>query len=274
MRVLEKLRKHNHRNLVHILRHGKLQRSEYYYIDMPVYDLNLDNYIQGNWKHYEKKGLYFDVQSGKKTLSPVWSIMKDITCGIAFIHSLREAHRDLKPRNGIKWFVMNLRKVLYAQTQDMWKVTDFGTAAETTSKREHTTRFSRGTECYRAPEVLHGDRPRFTNKCDIWALGCILFELVTLKKAFKGDFETMKFAESGKTFLVTSTQTSGLVDVAADYFSELVQTMLCVDSSRRPSAKHLERTLGMISNEVQLDSMPTTGPQRRRHSRCMVPMTS
>ena len=41
-----------------------------------------------------------------------------------------------------------------------------------------------GTPSYISPEICEGKM--YKNKSDIWALGCILYELTTLKKAFEG----------------------------------------------------------------------------------------
>ncbi len=41
-----------------------------------------------------------------------------------------------------------------------------------------------GTPCYISPEICEGKM--YATKSDIWALGCILYELTTLRKAFEG----------------------------------------------------------------------------------------
>jgi len=41
-----------------------------------------------------------------------------------------------------------------------------------------------GTPYYMSPE-MYENKP-YTSKSDIWALGCILYELCTLKRAFEG----------------------------------------------------------------------------------------
>ena len=41
-----------------------------------------------------------------------------------------------------------------------------------------------GTPCYISPEICEG-KP-YNKKSDIWALGCILYEMTTLRKAFEG----------------------------------------------------------------------------------------
>ena len=41
-----------------------------------------------------------------------------------------------------------------------------------------------GTPCYISPEICEGKM--YATKSDMWALGCILYELTTLRKAFEG----------------------------------------------------------------------------------------
>jgi serine/threonine protein kinase len=55
-----------------------------------------------------------------------------------------------------------------------------------------STRQARGTESYRAPELLGviGEM-RYSPKSDIWSVGVILYELFMRKKAFAGDLGVM-----------------------------------------------------------------------------------
>jgi serine/threonine protein kinase len=55
--------------------------------------------------------------------------------------------------------------------------------------------YSRGTVGYRAPEPIqyHGFPNKYTNKVDIWALGCILYELVLGKQAFRDDLTVIEY---------------------------------------------------------------------------------
>ncbi len=48
-----------------------------------------------------------------------------------------------------------------------------------------------GTPCYISPEICEG-KP-YRKKSDIWAMGCILYELTTLKKAFEGPVRTQLY---------------------------------------------------------------------------------
>jgi len=55
-----------------------------------------------------------------------------------------------------------------------------------------TTIFANGTPCCRAPELLN-ENPTYTNKVDIWALGCILYELFFETKTFASDWNVNEY---------------------------------------------------------------------------------
>jgi serine/threonine protein kinase len=83
--------------------------------------------------------------------------------------------------------------VLFSESRKCWKITDFGTASEATSKHMNTTRYARGTASYRAPEVIAEDS-RFNNRADIWALGCIIYEMSTGVRLFRDDYSVLQYS--------------------------------------------------------------------------------
>ena len=130
--------------------------------------------------------------------------------------------------------------VLYSHQRETWKLADFGTAAEGTSKRDCTTGFRRGTESYRAPEVIRDINPVYNNKSDIWALGFILYELVTDEKAFASDWRVHQYAESGREFFTfNEEQLTTIENSSAKDFRQLIREMLRTELTMRPSAKSL-----------------------------------
>jgi serine/threonine protein kinase len=83
----------------------------------------------------------------------------------------------------------------------------------------------------------------YNNKSDIWALGCILHEITTTRKAFVSDWEVYECYRSGcKLKLTAESCSSWLVHhgwSAAPIITDLIEGMLQVDYTKRPSAKEL-----------------------------------
>jgi serine/threonine-protein kinase len=102
-------------------------------------------------------------------------------------------HRDLKPAN------------VMLTPAGRIKVLDFGLAKGqperspdlTPSRPEHTPPTTRegvvmGTPAYMSPEQARGEP--VDHRTDVWALGCILYEMVTGQRAFRGDTVTETIA--------------------------------------------------------------------------------
>lgn len=125
--------------------------------------------------------------------------------------------------------------MLYCANDMRWKIADFGLTTEATSKRAHTTRYARGTPSYRAPELLKEDS-KYNNKVDIFAMGCILFELATGRKAFRDDFSIHEYSISHSEFdlfpLIDSENHQPILP--------LISAMLSKTDLKRPSARDLQ----------------------------------
>jgi len=94
---------------------------------------------------------------------------------LGYIHDRGVAHRDLKPEN-----------VMVAD-DDTIKLIDFGIAASAKSKRLTFAKLSRtmGTPDYISPEQVKGKRG--DSRSDLYALGVMLYEMLTGKVPFTGD---------------------------------------------------------------------------------------
>jgi serine/threonine-protein kinase Nek2 len=134
--------------------------------------------------------------------------------------------------------------VLFSEKKAIWKIGDFGLTSEGTSKHVKTTRYSRGTDCYRAPELLKEDSPKFNNKSDIWALGCILHELAAGHKAFSNDFSVFQYALNGEKLVI------GYPQSADCWITKTIHQMLEGDASKRPGASELLRKFREISSQT------------------------
>jgi serine/threonine protein kinase len=189
-------------NIVKVLRHGWLTDSDDF-IDMEFCFGILENYISGShtarMKTFPSVHLtQFSLLAADWGILNVWSIIYQIFSGLEFIHEHRLVHRDIKPSNSNAALSSAMADclVLYSEKEMQWKISDFGFTVEGSSKRAITSEFSRGTASYRAPELLDPVKYTYTNKVDLWALGCVIFELVAERKAFKDDIAVYDHARN------------------------------------------------------------------------------
>ena len=123
----------------------------------------------------------------------------------------------------------------------MWKLADFGLSSEGSSTRNLPTKYSSGTPGYRAPELMDsgGDPAMFNNKVDIWATGCILYELATGSRPFKSDWDVLSHRFSRKNMEVVLDDSFDMHSV--DSIKKHIFDMLQIDPSDRPSASFLSK---------------------------------
>jgi len=165
----------------------------------------------------------------------LFTIVVHIARGLEFMHAnISHAHRDLKPGNGnnnhILWGLMIT--VLYCRWDNRWKLTDFGISAQATSRRAHTTVYSKGTSSYRAPELL-AEHAAFTNKVDIWALGCILHELATGRHAFHEDWAVREYFHNDGDLPISLPSSLGFFK---HQILGVINDLLSRDWNQRPAA--------------------------------------
>ncbi|XP_052018144.1 serine/threonine-protein kinase Nek5 [Apodemus sylvaticus] len=96
-----------------------------------------------------------------------------ISLGLKHIHDRKILHRDIKSQN-----------IFLSQNGMVAKLGDFGTARTLNNSME-LAQTCAGTPYYLSPEICQ-NRP-YNNKTDIWSLGCVLYELCTLKHPFESD---------------------------------------------------------------------------------------
>lgn len=119
----------------------------------------------------------FDKVSQEKTLTEeeAANIMKQLLSAVVYCHSKQVVHRDLKPEN------------LLLESKDQGariKVIDFGTSQIFNPLKKMTMKI--GTPYYIAPEVLSQS---YTEQCDVWSCGVILYILLCGYPPFVGKNE-------------------------------------------------------------------------------------
>lgn len=104
------------------------------------------------------------------------TFLYQILRGIAYCHSHRVLHRDLKPQN-----------LLIDRRTNALKLADFG-LARAFGIPVRTFTHEVVTLWYRAPEILLGSC-HYSTPVDVWSVGCIFAEMVTQRPLFPGDSE-------------------------------------------------------------------------------------
>jgi NIMA (never in mitosis gene a)-related kinase len=112
------------------------------------------------------------------------------------VHSRKILHRDLKPENIL------LESNVCLGGWDVIKLADFGLSRQL----EDTNAMAQtgvGTPYYMCPELMQNSE--YNASCDIWALGCVTYELLTFEKPFPG--RTMVQVQFHSTLHAHSTDT-------------------------------------------------------------------
>jgi eukaryotic-like serine/threonine-protein kinase len=119
--------------------------------------------------------LHHMLRSGKFSVDRAQNIAQQLCEALDAAHSEGIIHRDLKPQN------------ILVGAGDHVYVSDFGLAKSLESSTSGMTRTGQylGTPRYMAPEQVEAGQ--VDKRTDLYALGLILFEMVTGEEAFKGD---------------------------------------------------------------------------------------
>ncbi|KAL1224738.1 Cyclin-dependent kinase F-4 [Cardamine amara subsp. amara] len=157
LREVKSLRRMNHPNIVklkEVIRENDILYFVFEYMECNLYQLMKDR---------QKFFAEADIRN--------WCFQ--VFQGLSYMHQRGYFHRDLKPENLLV-------------SKDIIKIADFGLAREVNSSPPFTEYVS--TRWYRAPEVLLQSYV-YTSKVDMWAMGAIMAELLSLRPIFPGASE-------------------------------------------------------------------------------------
>ncbi|MFJ6940549.1 protein kinase [Streptomyces sp. NPDC101132] len=154
----------------------------------------------------------------------VLSLGVQIADGLAAAHDQGVVHRDLKPANVFLH-------------QGCVKICDFGISrsADSTAGLTSTGR-PFGTPLYMAPEQWRGEH--VDARCDLYALGCILYAMLTGTPPFTGDFYTLMRQHADQ---VPRSPRAIRPEIPLT-LEALVLALLAKDPQARPATAHTTRT--------------------------------
>jgi NIMA (never in mitosis gene a)-related kinase 1/4/5 len=177
-------------------------------------------------KSHKQKNSYFPE-------SQIVDWMKQLLAALKYLDSKRIIHRDIKSSN------------VYITVEGNLKLGDFG-IAKALSCTSDVAKTVVGTPYYMSPEVCE-NKP-YSSKSDIWSLGCLFYELVTLNHPFTGT----SFLALVMSILKETPKP--IISIYSKAVQDLISLMLTKDMNSRPSASDiLKFPYFFKSEEILLD---------------------
>ena len=157
-----------------------------------------------------------------------------ISSALQHAHNHGIVHRDIKPSN------------LFMTYQGDVKLGDFGIALDRGESDLTQSGMTVGSWLYMAPEQIRG-ASGITGQADLYALGCLLYELLTGRPPFTGEH----FAEIFDQHLKDDPKPlSNLVPDCPESLRETIENLLHKDPYQRP---HNARSVQGVMSELKLD---------------------
>jgi predicted Ser/Thr protein kinase len=218
------------------LREAKAAASLQHANICPVYEIDdADGKTFISMAFIEGETLEERIAKGPLPIKDALDIGQQIAKGLHAAHEKGIVHRDIKPAN-----------VLVAQDGQV-TIMDFGLARLTEASRLTKVDQTMGTVAYMSPEQVQG--MEVDHRSDIWALGCVLYEMVRGQRPFQGQYDQALFYE------IVQQEPDPLTSVRADVPMELefiAGKCLAKDrDDRTASAQEVARELRTLGDKLK-----------------------
>ena len=161
----------DHPNIIKIYEIYESQRSLYLVMEECKGGEIFDRIIE----HIQSKTMYSEKDAAE--------MLQQVMSAIEYFHNNGICHRDLKPEN-----LLYLKQG--AEKDNPIKVIDFGLSQIISPEKKLKTKV--GTAYYVAPEILQGN---YTEKCDIWSAGVILYIFLSGDPPFNGPSDAVIYGK-------------------------------------------------------------------------------
>ncbi len=227
-REMDILSRLNHPNIVRYLGDGKLGKQLYYTMEL-VTGGSVKEELQIHHRLPWRKVCEWGAQ---------------IASALQHAHNHGIIHRDLKPAN------------LFLTTDGKLKLGDFGIARDTGSADLTDAGLTVGTYAYMAPEQITAEDP-VSDKTDLYALGCLLFEMLTGRQPYLG----ANFAQIFNQHLQgAAPRVRSLVPECPASLDAMIRDLMEKDPEQRPfNARFVQGFLKDL-----LENPPQTTPEPSR----------
>ena len=221
-REIEILRKADHPNIIKLYEIFESKRSYYLIMEECKGGEVFDRIIE----HIQKKDMYSEKDAS--------IILRQMMSAVEYCHNNGIAHRDLKPEN-----------LLYLndgpEDNNPIKVIDFGLSQVISPQRKLKTKV--GTAYYVSPEILNG---AYSEKCDIWSAGVILYILLSGDPPFNGPSDLAIYKKIAEMkFDFPENKWSRISDEAKD----LIKHMIAPENKRYSAREVMEHPWMKVTSE-------------------------
>ena len=162
---------------------------------------------------------------------------------VSYIHANGILHRDIKTLN------------IFMTKAGILKLGDFG-ISKVLQGNAKLAETHVGTPYYMSPELIKGEK--YDDKSDIWACGCVLYELLSLKKVFDSTNQL------GLMCAILETDFEKIDDMYTKDIQHILNCLLDKDMAQRPTAKevlefdYIQRVANGFDERLRASEMKTS----------------
>ncbi len=166
----------HHPNIVQILTVGEENGERYFAMDLVTGPTLADEIRRLRSEHGlgSKSNAHLPSSRAENYFRVVAELVRQVADGLAFAHQHGVVHRDIKPGN----------LMLHADGRAL--IVDFGLARDEDEGTITKSDVIAGTPHYMSPEQASGYFHRVDLRTDVYSLGVVLYELLTLSRPFEG----------------------------------------------------------------------------------------
>ncbi len=179
-------------------------------------------------------------QTGPLSWKEAAEVSRQVASALQHAHNHGIIHRDLKPGN------------VFVTKEGVLKLGDFGIARDQHEQSLTDAGLTVGTYSYMPPELVRGES-EITGQVDLYALGCVMFELVTGRPPFLGDNFAQIFEQHLKS---EPPRPSQLGIKCPQKYEDIITELLAKKAEDRPfNARAVQGYLGELI-DAKADDVP------------------
>ena len=228
----------DHPHVLPIYEVGEHHGQHYYTMKLATGGSLARQHLDGRWRVSCK-----DHRLAREQQREIARLLKAVAEGVQHAHERSVLHRDLKPGN------------ILLDEEGTPYVSDFGLAKQLNTDSDLTrTQGMVGTPAYMAPEQTEEGGKHVTARTDVWALGAILYELLTGRVPFDGADPFLLLDQVRNTNPIAPRR----INPAIDQDLEII-CLRCLEklpSQRLPTANELAEELGRFLRHEPIRSRP------------------